>query len=129
MSRVTSNPPNLDTSLREEDYLQYLIDECELNSWQADAYPSMLKQLEENKLPHLTDKQTWSVRNAVVEFKLSEDIAKGFLYKGYHAAVKLGQGKEKMETTGSPSAASPPKDSSSPKLKNHFDDYEDDIPF
>jgi hypothetical protein len=120
------------TDPTEADYLAYLIDECELNQWQREAFASMFEQLQTGKRSWLSEKQVVSMMKAVKEFGLTDDIRKGFLYRGYASDTRKPGTVTKVAS--SRQIANVSKDTyesreSSPHLKNYFDDMDDDIPF
>lgn len=73
----------LGTQPREIDYLAYLIDECELNSWCKGAFPGMLEWLRGNSARFLSVKQRASLDRAIKDYDLQDDIKQGFLVRGY----------------------------------------------
>lgn len=121
MSRFTTFQVNKkydypDLSISEKDYLAYLLDECELNQWQKTAFPGMLEKLRAGQR-FLTERQKNSVASATQEFKLSQHIKEGYLFKGY--ADRTDDEVLREGGTGITST----------KMAQANDDYDDDIPF
>ena len=110
------------TDPTESDYLAYLIDECNLNDWQRSAFPSMLKQLMDGERSWLSEKQAKSVMDAVKFFgiKTHKELYRGYAEETRKPAIKSVKQAmpDRYESRGSTA-----------HIKNHFDDYDDDIPF
>lgn len=109
---------------REIDYLAYLIDECELNSWCKSAFPNMLTYLERSG-GRLSEKQSAAVMKAVAFHQLASHVQQGYLYFGYADNKNLGADKPGVKRASeigySGNAKAVPDES--------IDDFDDDIPF
>jgi hypothetical protein len=119
----------------ESDYLAYLIDECELNSWCRSAFPGMLAWTRSGST--LSPKQLISVTRAIHEFRLfEEDIKQGFLYRGWasrtDSEVMNNKGPGTVQSTKMAAAGDKeilPWNAEARKNDAAFDDMDDDIPF
>jgi hypothetical protein len=121
----------------ETDYLAYLIDECELNTWCKSAFPGMLRWTRGGGT--LSPKQLISVVRAIHEFGVfEEDVKEGFLYRGWASRTdsevlnNKGPGtvqSTKMAAAGDVEKEVLPWNAEAKKNDAAFHDMDDDIPF
>lgn len=106
---------------REIDILEYMKDECELNSWESTFVPSCIAWLRKSSSNRLSVKQAAKMNEMFKDYRLEDHVKQGYLVRGY--ADRTDQ-----------EVISPPQtrgiyDTSRQERNKGFDDLDDDIPF